>query len=128
MCPEARVAGAGVVDGHPEAAPAQGAQRRHEVVVPGDGLVLVVPSAALPGTQNLVVFGSRAASPYQVPPVDRSVDVPTSMVADNAQPHPDLSRFVRFRDDVHQELAAWLAGHVYLAEPQIGVLPARPRF
>jgi RES domain len=91
-------------------------------------VALQVPSAALPGTRNLVVFGPRAASPFQSEAIDRMVDVPTSVVADNARPHLDLSQFVRFRDQAHPELAAWLAGRQYIAAPQIGVPPARPRF
>jgi RES domain-containing protein len=94
----------------------------------GEFAALLVPSAALPGTQNLVVFGPRAASPYQLDPVDLTLDVPTSVVADNAQPHPHLGRFVRFRDEVHPELAAWLDGRAYVPPAQIGVPPAWPRF
>lgn len=44
-------------------------------------VALEVPSAALPGTRNLVIFGARAASPYAVDAVG-DVDVPTTVTAE----------------------------------------------
>lgn len=87
---------------------------------------IVVPSAALPGTQNLVVFGSRAASPYQLPAIDPDLDVPTSVVAEHGRPPDDLAGYVCFRGQPHPEFEAWRAGFPYLAPPAIGVPPARP--
>lgn len=55
-----------------------------------------VPSAALPGTENLVLFGARASSPYLLEPVSM-IDVPASMIADAARPMPALADRTRFR-------------------------------
>ena len=45
----------------------------------------IVPSAALPGTENVVLFGERAAAPYLLEPVS-GVDVPASLTADGGRP------------------------------------------
>jgi hypothetical protein len=89
---------------------------------------MVVPSAALPGTQNLVVFGTRTASPYQLPPVDRTIDVPASVVAEKARPPSDLAAYVRFLGQPHAEFTEWLAGRPYVAPAPLGVPSATPTF
>jgi len=61
---------------------------------------LIVPSAALPGTKNVVLFGARAATPYQVP-VRRAIDVPSSITSERGQPLAALLALVRFRGDPH---------------------------
>ncbi|GIU84517.1 MAG: hypothetical protein KatS3mg008_1292 [Acidimicrobiales bacterium] len=58
------------------------ARRLREEGVPG----LVVPSAALPGTRNIVLFGPRVASPFLLGPVDLDIDVPTAHTAEEATP------------------------------------------
>ncbi len=73
--------------------------------VPG----LVVPSAALPGTRNVVLFGARVAAPYLTKPVS-DLDVPASITADGARPPTTLAGFVRFRGDPHAELEAFRRG------------------
>jgi len=70
--------------------------------VPG----LVVPSAALPGTRNAVLFGARVASPYLVDALG-AVDVPASVTADGAHPLLGLVDRVRFRGRRHAGLEAW---------------------
>lgn len=64
---------------------------------------LVVPSAALPGTQNLVVFGERLETDYLDAPIDAVIDVPTSLVAEAGQSPLTLLSLVRFRDEPHAE-------------------------
>jgi RES domain-containing protein len=71
--------------------------------VPG----IVVPSAALPGTQNLVLFGARVGSPYLLPRAG-AVDVPASITAEGGRPLSPLVGRVRFRGTKHAELVAWL--------------------
>jgi len=74
----------------------------------GDGVPgIVVPSAALPGTQNVVLFGPRVAAPYQTEPVS-TLDVPTSITAEGARPLESLLSIVRFRGEPHRALDAWL--------------------
>lgn len=70
--------------------------------VPG----IVVPSAALPGTRNVVLFGPRVGSPYLLDPVSE-VDVPASVTAHAARPILSLLDAVRFKGDRHAELDAF---------------------
>jgi hypothetical protein len=77
----------------------------------------IVPSAALPGTRNVVLFGPRVAAPYLVAPV-AAIDVPASITADHGRPPVSLRSLVRFRGDRHPGLDAWLAGDGFtFAEP-----------
>lgn len=91
----------------------------------GDGPgALIVPSAALPGTRNLVLFGPRVASPFAADPVDADVDVPTTVAADDARPLDGLLDLVRFRGAPHAELEAWAAGRRFrLQEPPAPLTP-----
>jgi hypothetical protein len=67
------------------------------------------PSAALPGTVNLVLFGRRALAPYQAEPIDLS-DVPGSVAGEDARPVDGLSGLIRHRGEAHPALEAYLAG------------------
>lgn len=91
----------------------------------GDGPgALIVPSAALPGTRNLVLFGPRVASPFAADPVDADVDVPTTVTADDARPLDGLLDLVRFRGAPHAQLEAWAAGRRFrLQEPPAPLTP-----
>ncbi len=66
----------------------------------------IVPSAALPGTRNAVLFGARVAAPYLTEPVS-SLDIPASITADGARPPFSLLSLVRFVGDPHAALEAW---------------------
>jgi hypothetical protein len=70
---------------------------------------LVVPSAALPGTLNVVLFGPRVSAPYLVDPLS-ALDVPASITADGARPPDGLLGLVRYRGDPHPLLEARKAG------------------
>jgi len=96
-------------------------QRLGERCLAGDGpAALVVPSAALPGTRNLVIFGPRVASPFAADPVDPDLDVPTTVAAEDARPVDGLLDLVRFRGVPHAELEAWTAGRPFrLEEPPL---------
>jgi hypothetical protein len=77
----------------------------------------IVPSAALPGTDNVVLFGERAAAPYLVEPLS-VVDVPASLTADGGRPPLGLLDRVRRRGAQHAALEAWRAGEPFrFAEP-----------
>jgi hypothetical protein len=73
--------------------------------VPG----IVVPSAALPGTRNVVLFGRRVAAPYLTEPVS-ALDIPTSITAEHGRPPLALLDIVRFVGDPHPALEAWQQG------------------
>jgi hypothetical protein len=78
---------------------------------------VIVPSAALPGTLNVVLFGPRVAAPYLTHPVSL-LDVPASITADGARPPTSLRSIVRFAGDRHAALDAWLNGSDFrFAEP-----------
>jgi hypothetical protein len=81
----------------------------------------IVPSAALPGTRNVVLFGPRVSSPWTVEPLG-PVDLPAGLTADAARPPAALVDAVRFRGDPHAGLEAWRAGeeHVF-TEPSWAV-------
>lgn len=89
--------------------------------------VLQVPSAALPGTRNVVILGPRVALPYTADP-QGSVDLPLTLAAAGARPPTSLVDLVRYRDDPHAELVAWARGERYrLPEPSDALLAAALR-
>lgn len=67
---------------------------------------VVVLSAALPGTQNAVLFGARVAAPYVSEPVT-ALDIPASVTAQGGGPLISLIELVRFKGEPHAALAAW---------------------
>jgi hypothetical protein len=73
--------------------------------VPG----IVVPSAALPATRNVVLFGRRVAAPYLTEPVS-TLDIPASITAEHGRPLLSLLEIVRFVGDAHPALEAWQQG------------------
>ena len=76
-----------------------------------DGVAgLIVPSAALPGTRNLVLFGPRIASPYLISPIDPSLDSPTAHAAEGSVPPGELFGLVRWHGEPHVALESWRAG------------------
>jgi hypothetical protein len=60
----------------------------------------IVPSAALPGTLNVVLFGGRSAAPYQGA-VRRATDVPASITGEHGSALATLVGRVRFRGLPH---------------------------
>lgn len=74
--------------------------------------VIRTPSAALPGTDSLVVLDACVAIPYNWEPRAR-VDAPASVVATNARPPAALLPLVRPRGDPHAGLEAWKRGRVF---------------
>lgn len=70
---------------------------------------VIVPSAALPGTRNVVLFGPRVAAPYLIRPVS-SLDIPASLAAEDGRPLTSLLSVVRFVGQFHPALEAWEHG------------------
>lgn len=80
---------------------------------------ITVPSAALPGTENLVVFGPLVGSPFSARALSPD-DVPVSVAADYARPTETLLPFVRHLGERHDEYAAWSEGESFLfREPRV---------
>jgi RES domain-containing protein len=73
---------------------------------------LIVPSAALPGTRNLVLFGPRVGSPYLLEPIS-TVDVPASITAHAARPILSLLDIVRFHGEPHAAVEAFSRGEEF---------------
>ncbi len=77
----------------------------------------IVPSAALPGTRNAVIFGPRVAAPYLAKPVS-ALDIPASITADGGRPLLSLLSMVRFVGHPHAALEAWREGRQFeFSEP-----------
>jgi hypothetical protein len=75
---------------------------RHEAVM--------VPSAALPGSQTLVMLGPRVLIPWQLPPIDPLLDTEAAVTADRAGAPTAVLPHVRWRHAPHTGLAAFHAG------------------
>lgn len=85
---------------------------------------LIVPSAALPGTRNLVILEPRVAIPYAWEPLDPA-DLPASLVAERGAPARGLEEIVHHRGSRrrHAGLNAWRRGEeVLFEEPSTGHL------
>lgn len=78
-------------------------------VLRGEISGLIVPSAALPGTRNVVLFGPRVAAPYLIRPVS-SLDIPASVTAEAGRPPTSLLSLVCFVGQLHPARAAWEQG------------------
>lgn len=74
---------------------------------------IVVPSAALPGSRNLVVLGPQVQIPYLWEPIDEG-DVPACALTKASQPPEGLPEVVRFSGTPHAELEAWKEGRHYV--------------
>jgi hypothetical protein len=75
--------------------------------------VWIVPNAALPGTENVVVFGARVMSPFHLPPVDVDVDLPATIVGDISLLPAVVLPQTRFRGQVHAAFEAWKRGEPF---------------
>ncbi len=76
------------------------ADRMRGLDVPG----MVVPSAALPGTENLVVLGARVAAPYSLEPAMSALDTPASLTAEDGRPLLSLLKRVVHRGERHPQI------------------------
>jgi hypothetical protein len=73
-----------------------------------------VPSAALPGVENLVLLGDRVQADYLPAVIDAAVDVPSAAASDDGAPPPGPGDLVRHFGDPHAALEAWRANESYL--------------
>ena len=81
--------------------------------------IIKVPSAALPGTSNLVLFGPRLTIPYSAEPLSPE-DTPAAIAAEQAEPPMKLLPLVRHFDDEHSALSAWKRGQSFtFVEPSV---------
>lgn len=73
---------------------------------------MVVPSAALPGTHNLVLFGERVLHPYLWQPLAPE-EVPTGNLTDGARVAAELLGHVRWFGSDHAALEQWKSTGAY---------------
>lgn len=67
---------------------------------------MVAPSAALPGTHNLMLFGVRFLHPYLWAPL--TVDeIPTGHLTDGARPAAEVAAHVRWCGTAHRAAEQW---------------------
>lgn len=69
---------------------------------------MIVPSAALPGTENVVLFGPRLLTPYLDAPIS-AVEIPTGHLTDGARPPAEARALVRWLGGPHASLEQWTA-------------------
>lgn len=76
---------------------------------------LIAPSAALPGTRNLIILAERVAIGFEHAPLD-SIDVPTSLAAQDARCPEGLWDLVHYRGSAtpHAGLDAWANGEDFI--------------
>lgn len=87
---------------------------------------IVVPSAALPGTENLVLFGPRVRLRFLARPIDER-DVPLSLLTEDGSAPRGLNELVHCRGEGHRHpaLDAWERGEDYaFREPSTAHLAA----
>ena len=83
----------------------------------GAPTAFTAPSAALPGTRNLVVLEPHVLSPWELVPLDE-IDWPGSLAAQDGRCPEGLWDHVHFRRAArpHPALAAWREGEDFLFE------------
>lgn len=76
-----------------------------------------VPSAALPGTSNLVLLDDRIQIDYLDEPVD-TIDLPAAIAADRAVCQPEIADFVRHHGSPHLALQTGTGDALRYDQPQ----------
>jgi hypothetical protein len=67
---------------------------------------IIVPTAAHPGTENLVLFGPRLIFDYLGTPISDE-DVPTGHLTADARPPSEVVAMVRWSGVAHRSLIQW---------------------
>jgi hypothetical protein len=78
------------------------------VVRGGGATAMRVPSAALPGTDNLILFGARVLNPFLGEPLT-PVEIPTGHLSDAARSPKEVARHVRWFGTPHKAAEQWKA-------------------
>ncbi|OBK27088.1 hypothetical protein A5634_01485 [Mycobacterium asiaticum] len=73
---------------------------------------MIVPSAALPGTHNLILFGVRLLTGFLSEPLAPE-DIPTGHLTDGARPPAEVAAHVRWRRRPHRALEQWKSTERY---------------
>jgi hypothetical protein len=77
--------------------------------------VVRVPSASLPGTENLIIFGARKEVGYVGEPCDLTFETPTGLFVEETSVLPELIGLVHPEgsETPHPALQAWQLGTAY---------------
>jgi hypothetical protein len=73
---------------------------------------MVVPSAALPGSHNLILFGERLLHPFLWEPV-MPEEIPTGHLSDGARAPAEVADHVRWFGTTHAAAEQWKATGAY---------------
>ncbi len=73
---------------------------------------MIVPSAALPGTHNLIVFGVRLLHPFLWKPLTPE-EVPTGHLTDGARAAAEVAGHIRWFGTPHSAAQQWKATGTY---------------
>jgi hypothetical protein len=73
---------------------------------------MIVPSAALPGTHNLILFGVRLLHPHLAEPLGAE-EIPTGHLTDGARPAAEVAAHVRWFGNPHASAEQWKATGTY---------------
>lgn len=71
-----------------------------------------VPSAALPGTDNLILFGARVLNPFLGEPLT-AAEIPTGHLSDGARSPAEVAQHVRWFGTPHKAAQQWKATGSY---------------
>jgi len=80
----------------------------------GGAAGFIVPSAALPGTGSLALFGARVIHPYLAVPLSLG-ECPTGHLSDGARPPGEVAPLVRWFGAPHRALEQWKTTGTYVA-------------
>ena len=83
-----------------------------DAVRASDATAMVVPSAGLPGTYNLIMFGVRLLHPYLWEPV-MPEEIPTGHLSDAARASAEVAGHVRWFGTTHTAAEQWKATGAY---------------
>lgn len=83
-----------------------------EAVRNGGAAAMKVPSAALPGTHNLILFGVRLLNPFLREAISPE-EVPTSHLTDAARAPAEVAAHVRWFGTPHTALQQWKSTGTY---------------
>jgi RES domain-containing protein len=75
-------------------------------------IAMIVPSAALPGTHNLIVFGVALLHPFLWEPL-MPEEIPTGHLTDGARTAAEVTRYVRWFGAAHTAAERWKATGSY---------------
>jgi hypothetical protein len=67
---------------------------------------MIVPSAALPGTHNLILFGARVLNPFLSKPLTPE-EIPTGHLTDGARAPAKVAPHVRWFGAPHKAAEQW---------------------